>query len=122
MLCFAFSVSFYSLNSNLNIFHVFFASRLPFNWQTMFGYSIALLGETSGFYSTVLGCVPFLCFLVGPCGMFLSIAKDIAGDIRALDVDHDDYQDEREREWKVKENFCNVVQLFADAKQSSRNS
>lgn len=80
------------------------------------------MAQTSGFYSTVLLCVPLICFLVGPCGLFLSIAKDVANDIRILGMEYDKNQNERQMEWKIKENLCNAVQLFADAKQLNLNS
>lgn len=94
-----------------------FSLRTPFNWKTPFGYLATLLAETFALYSTVLMCAPFVCFLVGPCSLFIYFAKDITDDFRLLDAD--DKNDRSERTGKINEHFCNAVQLFADAKQLS---
>lgn len=86
---------------------------MPFDWKTPFGYLIALLCETSAFYSTVLVCVPLICILVGPCILFMSMAKDITDELRLLDGIGETNRCER----RIKERFCHVVQMFADVKQ-----
>lgn len=116
----------YSFTSNRNILHVFCSplrSRMPFNWKTPFGYLIAFFLETSAFYSIVLGCVPLVCFLVGSCSFFTSFAKDITEAFRILDIDYRKTKNRKrpKQTGNITESFRNVVQLFADAKQLSRN-
>lgn len=68
-----------------NVPNMFFLnSSLPFNWQTKFGYLIALIIEAIGASTISLCGVPVICFLVGSCWLLKTIIQDITNDLSQL--------------------------------------
>lgn len=89
---------------------------LPFNWQTEFGYCIAMLifAEVT-FYILYCGVV-CVCLLAGSCWLIQTIVQDITHDVCALNAS--------KRKWnqncmEMKIVFNNFVNDFSHAKQLS---
>lgn len=91
-------------------------SRLPFNWQTPFGYLIALVAQGIAAICTLFSGTLTMSLLVGSCWLFIIIVDDIANDLPKLDSG--DYSSQRRRA-KVIKYFCNILECYADLKQLS---
>lgn len=107
-----------SENVNLNVMWRIFInfidfSRLPFDWKTPFGYSLAWFAQAVAAHSTVLHLNLVVSFLIGSCYFVISILKDIAKDFATLNSTKTSDINHRE----MTGHFCNIVQFHTDARQ-----
>lgn len=91
--------------------------RLPFNWRTPFGYLIAFLCEFASAYATCLYSGALGNLLVSSCYVEICIVKDITIDLIAMNR----CEKFEGNQMEIRMRFCDVVQLYSDAKQLSRN-
>lgn len=57
--------------------------------------------------------IPNVCFFIGLCWISIAFAEDIANDLNFLNIGGASKQ----RQAKLVERFCGVIQLYADARQ-----
>lgn len=79
------------------------------------GYLIALFTESMAAFSIIQTAIPVPCFFIGSCCWFVAFAKDITGDLDALNVGGLSNQGRA----KMKTRLCNIVQTHSDAKELS---
>lgn len=95
------------------IFILYF--RLPFNWKTPLGYSIAFCAQSVTVFYTCFSVSSVVSFLIGSCWMLTTIVEDIANDFSFLN----ERQSQDEKRKSIKRHFLNIVQLYSDANQLS---
>lgn len=64
---------------------MFLYSRFPFEWKTPFAFAIACLIQCPTIYYLMLTGCCCIDFLIGPCMMFITFAKDIKRNLNFLD-------------------------------------
>lgn len=57
-----------------------------------------------------------MAFILCSCFLFICIAKDITNDLPLLDCKKPSKSDDR----KMKQRFCDTIQMYSDAKQLSK--
>lgn len=88
--------------------------RFPFDWKTPFGYLVAFALQSSGCICISWVYAQFTSFLFGSCWFFIFVAKDITTDFDTFNADVKSQDGNRQ---KLRENFCNLIEIFSDAKQ-----
>lgn len=94
-------------------FSLEYFAKWPFNWKTPIGYSVAFTIEFATDMCTQTWFVPTLGFFFGVCRLSITFAKDIASDLNFLNVGGTSTQ----RQAKLIERFCKIVELYGDARQ-----
>lgn len=92
---------------------------MPFNWKTPYGYFIAYVIVSCAAYCTFYCAYWVLCFLIGSCWLFVTIAEDITNDLKQLNINEDKVSHES-RQKLQRRIIINIVRLHVDATQLSR--
>lgn len=93
----------------------FFISRLPFNWKTPLGYSIAFTIEGIVICGQVFSFVPLLSFFIGTCWLMLAFARDLTNQLTHLK-----YHGQTSRSHgQLKIKFNEILQMYSEARQLS---
>lgn len=93
---------------------------MPFDWQTPFGYFLALSFQCVAVYFGALIFVPLMSSLIGSALLLRAFVVDISNDLSFLNVDFQQQQqinDDCCRE--IIEQFINVIQELSLVKQLS---
>lgn len=88
--------------------------RLTFNWRTPLGYTVAMILYSFATYGTTCGIVPFVCFFIGSCELFIALIKDITNDVIALSELR-----KKSHKAKMKKLFGSIIDAFSNVKQFS---
>lgn len=91
-------------------------SRLmPLDWRTPFGYLMAWIAQFAGLLVVVLATISLYSLIFASCWLFVTIADDITQELVAFNIDVriSDGTDHDE----LMRYFCDIVQLYSDAKQ-----
>lgn len=96
-------------------FDIILHFRWPFNWKTPIGFLVAFTVEFVADISTQLWFNPTLCLFIGLCWLTVAFVRDIASDLNFLNVGGTSCHCRA----KFIEQFCKIVELFADARQLS---
>lgn len=91
--------------------------RLPFDWKTPLGYSIALVLQAIGTYCTSVCGVPSLCSMIGCCCLLATFVEDITNDLANFET-NDMFEASLHRN-EIVEHFKNAVKSFVAVKQLS---
>lgn len=78
---------------------------------------IATIFLSSGFVAALFVLTLTLCFYASSCSLFITFAKDISNDVSFLIVGGQSNRCHR----KMKERFCEIIQLDSNVKQLSEN-
>lgn len=89
--------------------------RLPFNWKTPSGYTLALVGFYAAGYASMFGNSSTVLFMIGSCWLTITFIKDIQNDLSALNVT----KRRRINGQKLRKRFCNIVRQFCEIEQLS---
>lgn len=89
------------------------ASRLPFDWETPLGYTVAFLIQSAAIFSILVGAVAAVCHLIGSCWMIVAFVEDISSELSTLNADEEE-SCPNEREWKERVN--NIIRLHSHVK------
>lgn len=89
------------------------STRLPFDWRSPLGYPVAWLSQFVGGCVGYAIAIPFLSLFFDSCWLFIFVAEDITHDLTAFNSD----QAENEMLVERLKRFCDIVQLYSDAKQ-----
>lgn len=99
----------------ISSFRTFNPSRLPFNWRTPFGYSIAILLEWAAVLSITYSILPIMCFAIGSFYLATSFIQSItASDFRILEE-----KISNGMHLGLSGQFCSFMQEFSTIKQLS---
>lgn len=93
--------------------------RVPFDWRNPIGYLIVVCILLAGTYATFICVMPIVVFLIGCCWLFIAFVKDISNDLPLL---NEFKTCDRQIQQQRIEAFCNIIELFSDAKQLSRKT
>lgn len=119
-----FHIGSYSLNS-MNEWRVLFGikchpysshclPRMPFSWNTPIGYFVTWFSQALGCTVAALVAIPYFCFFVGSCWLFIFIAEDITKDL----VDfNSSAKNPKTNRMKLLKQFNDVIQLYSDGKE-----
>lgn len=91
--------------------------RLPFNWKTPLGYSIAIAFEGATLHSVTLGFTPIFCIFLGSAWLEIAFIEDIANDLAEVNSSIDASNGNKRRD--LTERFCYIIRFYSDAKQLS---
>lgn len=92
-----------------------FPKRLPFNCKTPFGFILYTVFASAGTLCILFNLIQTTCFFIGSCWLYICLAKNLRNDLSLLNV----HRKAKERNKKIKECFCQIVQNFADVKELS---
>lgn len=91
-----------------------FMQRLPFDWKNPIGYIFALGLQCAGIYVMIHTAACCNSFIIGPCVMFIALAKDIK-------EDQERFQSVKQLELlMIKQKLSEFVDLHSNVKQLSR--
>lgn len=91
--------------------------RLPFNWKTPLGYSIALCLQAIGTYCTSANGVSIVCSMIGCCWLLKTFVEDITKDLANLEA-NDIFRGSIGQS-EIKGRFNSEVKYFTMVKQLS---
>lgn len=95
---------------------LFCRSRLPFNWKTPLGYSMAMIIFAEATYYLLFCGVLMVCLLVGCSGITQTIVRDISNDVAAFNVSKKQWNQNR---MELNTKFNHFIDNYATAKQLS---
>lgn len=99
---------------------VFFS--VPFNWKTLFGYSMVLFDESLHEFCTCVFLSSILCFLVGTCWIVTTIITDIRNEFSLLmNEQFNDRESPCEMCSQNELDIYHILQFYEDAKQLSKH-
>lgn len=88
-------------------------SRLPFDWHTPLGYCSALFVQFTADFAVLYSASTVMCFLVGSCSLFITIIRDITGDLTVLDCN----ESANNSKHSIQMQFRSVIEFYLDVKQ-----
>lgn len=91
--------------------------RLPFNWKTPLGYSLALLGFFTAMYATLLSNCPIVPSVISSCWLIITFITDIKNELSQLNATVTRKVNQR----KFKKRLCVIIQQFSVIKQLSES-
>lgn len=97
----------------IEFFSLFKKIRLPFDWKTPFGFTVALLSQIVGGCATFSILLPAFSFMIGSCVLFIFVADDITKD---LAVFNSGKVAKKNRVPRLKR-FCAIIEIHSDARQ-----
>lgn len=89
--------------------------RLPYDWKTPLGYSLAMLEQSIAAYSSCASVVSMGSFFIGCCWLIISFVKDITNELNLLN----DNATSGQSDGKLLMDFIKVVKRHANVKQLS---
>lgn len=102
------------IKKKLNSYFLINCIRWPFDWRTPLGYLVAYPAQCVGNIYIAYIYVDFLNLYFGSCWLFYFIAKDIVKDLVAFNTV---MEQSKKTHAVLMERFCNMVQVFMNAKR-----
>lgn len=96
----------------------FTSLSLPMTSNPPFGYLIVWLFETGSVFCTFYNLVPLICLTIGCCWFIIAFMKDIMIEMTKLNRA---FKLARHNTWELKVRFCNIIELYSEVKQLSKN-
>lgn len=90
--------------------------RLPFDWRTPFGYSIALFIQSVQAFCALLPTAPSFCFFGTTCWTFTVFIQDISNDWNSFNKAAQHSNTDHKKSIKT---FCRILQDFTEIKEMS---
>lgn len=90
--------------------------RLPFDWQTPFGYIFAFLSQLIATFFVCLSGATVLITSITVCWMLVVFIKDITNDLHVLNI----CEASNGMQLSMKKQFGDIIQLYGDVRQLSR--
>lgn len=115
--CAYFEIELNFFKANLIKIYLSIRNRLPFNWKTPLGYSIALSLQAIGTYCSSVCGVPTVCSMIGCCWLLATFVEDMTNDLANFET-NDMFEASLHRN-EIVEHFKNAVKSFVVVKQLS---